>query len=68
MEDSKIAKARVEGELASLEDKIDKLKTFINSDKFNQISDIQCSLLTTQYAIMKAYFATLRVRLLHWEG
>ncbi len=49
-------------EANELKRKIDKLESFINSDNFNNIDELQAQLLIIQLNSMKSYFSTLNLR------
>lgn len=50
-------------EISELEDKISKLSVFLNTEKFNSLSDEHQSLLIKQDTVMKSYRDILRRRL-----
>ena len=50
-------------EVNDLEDKISKLSIFLNTEKFNSLSDEHQSLLVKQNTVMKSYRDILRRRL-----
>ena len=62
------AKERVQLEQKELEDKIDKLSTFIEfSDDYKNLSDLQQQLLKHQETAMMTYYGILATRLATWE-
>ena len=61
------AKERVELELKELEERLDKLKTFVLSESFSKLSTVQQVLLTSQVSIMTSYANCLHRRLEFWE-
>jgi hypothetical protein len=54
---------RLHEEKIQLDEKINKLTLFTNSDKFNEVTDIQKSLLTIQLNAMETYSACLHERI-----
>ena len=56
-------KTRLIDEAAQLEEKLDKLDSFIKSDKFNAIDDVQKALLHVQATAMNTYLQCLKERL-----
>ena len=56
-------KDRMVIEVNELEDKISKLSAFLNTEKFNSLSDEHQSLLIKQNTVMKSYRDILRRRL-----
>ena len=56
-------KSRLVNEKGQLDDNIEKLEKFMNSDKFALIDSIQQRLLNTQLPIMKAYSQVLLERI-----
>lgn len=56
---------RMVEELGQLEERTDKLLNFLNSDKFDELDEINQELLTSQYHAMSSYASILgaRVRL-----
>lgn len=61
------AKGIVQIELAQLEQRFDKLKAFLESDKCNTVSEHQRNLMWLQYWHMRGYISVLEARLRHWE-
>lgn len=57
---------RVKTELSELNDKIEKLSTFINEKKHLKLSHYQGALLHKQLSIMKEYAHVLQLRIKHW--
>lgn len=56
-------KKRLVTESTELDEKIEKLATFMGNEKFNQIDPIQQSLLKTQYNAMITYSVCLSERI-----
>ena len=56
-------KERLSEEQVQLEDKITKLESFLNSDKSNDIDQIQLALLGIQLPAMKTYLRCLDERI-----
>lgn len=54
---------RLKDEMNKLDEKIDKLDTFIMSDKFKELSQIQQVLLNVQVSAMETYWKCLAERL-----
>lgn len=61
------AKERVENELKELGERIFKLTNFMQTENFNNLSDIQQTLLMAQSNAMHTYSAILMLRLKNWE-
>ena len=61
------AKERVELELKELEERLGKLKTFVLSEIFSNLSSVQQMLLMSQIDIMMSYANCLHRRLKFWE-
>lgn len=53
---------KVREESFELSEKLDKLETFINSDEFKNIEEIQKALLTVQFSAMQTYLTCLITR------
>lgn len=62
------AKERVELELKELEERLNKLKTFVLSETFSKLSTTQQMLLMSQIDIMTSYVNCLHRRLKFWEN
>ena len=56
-------KDRLITEAQQLEEKLDKLDAFIESDKFNEVDDVQSALLHVQATAMNTYLQCLKERL-----
>lgn len=62
------AKERVEFEKAELEERLDKLNTFINDKaKFDKLNEWQRMAMVNQNVAMCIYLNMLMLRLNHWE-
>jgi len=56
-------KERIKIELAELSEKMEKLSTFMKSEKFSQIDANNQMLLIAQYALMEKYAECLNLRI-----
>jgi len=56
-------KERLIDEQTQLNDKIEKLDSFISNENFNKIDKVQQSLLSVQLSSMKTYYECLKERL-----
>jgi len=56
-------KERLIEEKAQLDEKIEKLDAFMQTEQFNQIDNVQISLLNCQLQVMKAYSQVLLERI-----
>ena len=63
-----MARERVQNELNELQDRIDKLVTFLDSDKSAQLNTDELALLNAQLDIMRAYAQILVSRLTVWRN
>lgn len=61
------AKERVKVELKELEERLGKLKQFVLSETFRNLSNVQQMLLMSQIDIMTSYANCLHHRLKFWE-
>lgn len=61
------AKERVQFELEELNEKMHKLRSFVSSDKFSELSSLSKKLLLRQLCYMKKYADVLKLRLEVWD-
>lgn len=58
---------RVEKERAELQAKLDRLETYVRSDKFDELEQTDATLLIQQAAAMGTYLNVLRIRILRFK-
>jgi len=56
-------KTRLQAEQSELQEKLEKLNSFIATENFSKIDDVQQALLKTQYQAMTTYLTCLDERL-----
>lgn len=61
-------KERLEVERTELDDKINKLQTFVATDMFSELDEVNRSLLLSQLSVMYTYHSILDMRILGVPG